>query len=95
MMNPAALAPAREPTIYFIGVTTGQSSILYVFPRWAAELNLGTCRIVGVDLPPHASAEEYRRVVAFIRADPLSRGALVTTHKIDQIGRPPPSFAPG
>ena len=77
------LAPAREPTIYFIGVTTGQSSILRIFPRWAAELKLGPCRIVGIDLPLHAPAEAYRRVVSFIKADPLSRGALVTTHKID------------
>lgn len=79
----APLFAAREPTIYFIGVTTGQSSILRIFPRWAAELKLGTCRIVGIDLPLHAPAEAYRRVVNFIKADPLSRGALVTTHKID------------
>jgi shikimate 5-dehydrogenase len=78
-----SLAPAIEPTIYFIGVTTGQSSILRVFPRWAEALGLGRCRIVGVDLPLHASADAYRSVVTFIRSDPLSRGALVTTHKID------------
>jgi shikimate 5-dehydrogenase len=82
-MTSPALAPATEPTICFIGVTTGQSSILRVFPRWAAELNLDPCRIVGVDLAPHAPTEDYRRVVGFIKADPLSRGALVTTHKID------------
>ena len=77
------LVAAHEPTIYFIGVTTGQSSILSVFPRWAAELKLGPSKIVGIDLPLHASQEAYRRVVSFIKADPLSRGALVTTHKID------------
>jgi shikimate 5-dehydrogenase len=38
---------------------------------------------VGIDLPVHAEADAYRRVVAFIKADPLSLGALVTTHKID------------
>ena len=78
-----ALSPTLEPTIYFIGVTTSQSSILRIFPRWAEELKLGPCRIVGIDLPLHASAAEYRRVVSFIKDDPLSRGALVTTHKID------------
>lgn len=77
------LEPARVPTLYFIGVTTGQSSILKVFPAWAAELGLGAAAIRGIDLPLHASPEAYREVVAFIRSDPLSLGALVTTHKID------------
>ena len=77
------LVPATVPTIYFIGVSTGRSSILSVFPRWAEALGIGASRIVGIDLPLHAPAEDYRRVVGFIKADPLSRGALVTTHKID------------
>jgi shikimate 5-dehydrogenase len=77
------LVPATAPTLYFIGVTTGRSSILSIFPRWAEALGIGEARISGVDLPLHAPAEAYRRVVAFIKADPLSRGALVTTHKID------------
>jgi shikimate 5-dehydrogenase len=81
-MSAPALAPATGPTLYFIGVTTGKSSILQVFPRWSEALGLGA-RIVGVDLPLHAPPEDYRRVVSFIKDDPLSRGALVTTHKID------------
>lgn len=81
-MSLPALRPATEPTLYFIGVTTGSSSILKVFPRWSEALGLGA-RIVGIDLPLHAPAEDYRRVVSFIKDDPLSRGALVTTHKID------------
>jgi shikimate 5-dehydrogenase len=76
-------APARVPTLYFIGVTTGKSSIQTVFPRWAAELGLGDVRLQGIDLPLHAPRESYRRVVEFIAGDPLSVGALVTTHKID------------
>jgi len=32
--------PATERTIYFIGTTTGQSSIMKVFPRWAEALKL-------------------------------------------------------
>ena len=74
---------ADVPTIYFIGVTTGKSSIRTVFPRWATELGLGDVRLYGIDLPLHAPAEDYRRVVDFIARDQLSRGALVTTHKID------------
>ncbi len=77
------LVPATIPTIYFIGVTTSRSSILTVFPRWAEALDIGPSRIVGIDLPLHAPAADYRRVVAFIKDDPLSLGALVTTHKID------------
>jgi shikimate 5-dehydrogenase len=75
--------PAARPTIYFIGVTTGQSSIMRVFPRWAEQLGLGDCAIAGIDLPLHADPRAYREVVSFIRRDPLSLGALVTTHKLD------------
>lgn len=73
---------ASRPTLYFVGVTTGSSSIMKVFPAWARELGLDA-DIKGIDLPIHAPAEEYRRVVQFMRDDPLSLGALVTTHKID------------
>lgn len=76
-------APATRPTLHFIGVTTGQSSIMTIFPRWAEALGLGDCAINGIDLPLHAPPEDYRRVVAFIADDPLSKGALVTAHKID------------
>jgi len=75
--------PAERPTMYFIGVTTGSSSIRTVFPRWVEALRLGDVPLVGIDLPPRAAAADYRRVVEFIAADPLSVGALVTTHKID------------
>ncbi|MCQ8242253.1 shikimate dehydrogenase family protein [Rhizosaccharibacter radicis] len=75
--------PARVPTLHFIGVSTRQSSIMQVFPRWADALGLGECAINGIDLPLHAPPDAYREVVAHIRRDPLSRGALVTAHKID------------
>lgn len=75
--------PATRPTLYFVGVTTGQSSIMRVFPRWAEHLGLGDCAIAGIDLPLHAEPSAYREVVTFIRRDPLSLGALVTTHKLD------------
>jgi shikimate 5-dehydrogenase len=78
----SSYAPATRPTLYFIGVTTGKSSILKVFPAWAAHLGLDA-EIKGIDFPLHADLEAYREAVKFIRADPLSLGALVTTHKID------------
>jgi shikimate 5-dehydrogenase len=83
MSGEPILAAAVEPTLYFIGVTTRKSSILPLFPKWAAALGIGRCRIAGIDLPLHAPEKSYRRVVSFIKSDPLSRGALVTTHKID------------
>jgi len=77
------LAPAKKPTLYFIGVTTGSSSIMTVFPRWAEYLGLGDVDITGIDLALHDDPARYREVVGFIKHDPLSRGALVTTHKLD------------
>ena len=74
---------AEKPTMYFIGVTTHQSSIMKVFPRWAEFLGLGDVVIRGMNFRWHDEPENYRKAVAFIRRDPLSLGALVTTHKID------------
>jgi shikimate 5-dehydrogenase len=53
-----------------------------VFPKWAVALGI-TAAIKGIDLPPHAPAEDYRTVIDFMKNDPLSLGALVTTHKLD------------
>ncbi len=82
-LTPTTLSAATMPTFYFIGVTTGSSSIRTVFPRWAEALGLGEVELVGIDIGIHAPAAEYRAVVSFLAADPLSLGALVTTHKID------------
>jgi shikimate 5-dehydrogenase len=76
------LQPARSPTFYFIGVTTGQSAIMKVFPKWAKILGIDA-EITGLDLPMHAPTPEYRNVAEFLKTDPLSLGALVTTHKLD------------
>jgi len=74
---------ATQPTMYFIGVTTGSSSIMKVFPEWAKTLGLKDTVMKGIDIAIHAEPEVYRKVVQFLKDDPLSRGALVTTHKID------------
>jgi shikimate 5-dehydrogenase len=79
------LRTAARPTMHFIGVTTGASSILRVFPRWARALGLGDCELNGIDLPPRAPAEDFRAIVRFLKDDPLSVGALVTTHKLDVV----------
>lgn len=67
----------------FIGVTTGQSSIMRIFPRWAEELGIGGTPIHGCDLPLGADPADYRAVAARLRDDPAQAGALVTTHKVD------------
>jgi shikimate 5-dehydrogenase len=74
--------PCSVPTFYFIGVTTGQSSIMKVFPMWIEVLGL-EAQIVGIDVPLHAPAETYRAIVQHIKDDPLCVGGLVTAHKID------------
>ena len=82
-MNASELKPAQRPTFYFVGVTTGKSSINTVFPAWARHLGLGECPIQGIDCKWHDDPEVYRCVVSFIKEDPHSLGGLVTTHKID------------
>lgn len=77
------LEPAARPMFYFVGVTTGRSSIRTVFPEWARQLGIEDVELVGIDLPPHAPPEQYRLVVQFLKDDELSLGGLVTTHKID------------
>jgi shikimate 5-dehydrogenase len=75
--------PARRPTMYFIGVSTAQSSIMKVFPRWAEFLGIAEADLKGIDFPLNAEPGAYRAAVEFIKEDPLSRGALVTTHKLN------------
>ena len=77
------LEAATQPTMYFIGVTTGKSSIMKIFPKWAKALGLKNTVLKGIDIAIHEKREVYREVVDFIKRDPLSMGALVTTHKID------------
>lgn len=71
------------PTFYFLGVTTGSSSINKVFPLWMDVLGQPEVILEGVDHPIHDEPENYRQSVAQIKYDPLSLGALVTTHKMD------------
>jgi shikimate 5-dehydrogenase len=81
--QPIWLEPATKRTMHFIGVHTKSSMIMKVFPRWAEALDLGDCVLSGIDLALHDEPERYRQVVKFVKEDPLTVGALVTTHKID------------
>jgi shikimate dehydrogenase len=81
--NTYSIATKSEPTFYFVGVTTGKSSIMKVFPLWMDVLGRPDIVLEGIDCKIHDEPEVYRQVVAQIKYDPLSVGALVTTHKID------------
>lgn len=72
-----------RPTFYFIGVTTGQSSINSIFPLWMQALGRPEIALEGIDHPLHDAPENYRQTVAQIKYDPNSIGGLVTTHKLD------------
>lgn len=69
--------------MYFVGVTTGKSSINDIFPLWMKVLGRPDVVLKGWDFKIHDEPEAYRGAVAQMKHDPLSLGALVTTHKID------------
>lgn len=73
-----------DSKLIFIGVSTGGSSIMRIFPKWSEILGLN-CEIVGIDLPLRAPTTRYRRVLQDIIADPTVKGALITAHKIDML----------
>jgi shikimate dehydrogenase len=68
-------------TLLFIGVDTGGSSIMKLFPRWAELLRLDA-GIEGWDIPLGAEPAVYREAVRLVAADRRIAGALVTSHKI-------------
>jgi shikimate 5-dehydrogenase len=82
VQTPDTLVPADRPTLYFLGVSTGSSSIQRVFPAWAAELGLGDAVLRGIDMPVGAPAEHSRRIVEFLQSDDLGVGMQITSHKI-------------
>lgn len=67
--------------MYFIGVSTTDSSIIDLFPRWADTLEL-RAEITGVDLPVGAGQDQVRDVITRLSEDSTARGALITTHKV-------------
>lgn len=79
MSPPTQAGPG--PHLRFVGVSTGSSSIMAVFPRWAEALGL-EATLRGVDLPLDAGPGDYRAALTDMRDDPDCLGALVTTHKI-------------
>ena len=66
-----------------MGVTTGRSTALRMWPQWMAALGRPEVQIQGVDFRLHDEPARYGRLVQHVKDDPLALGALVTTHKID------------
>jgi len=64
-------------------VTTGRSSINKVFPLWMELMGKSEVILEGIDHVLHDEPENYRKTIAQIKYDPLSLGALVTSHKMN------------
>jgi shikimate dehydrogenase len=67
---------------YFIGVTTGSSSMMRIFPQWMNLVGIDS-QIVGIDVPLESPPQVYRDIVQRIKSDPDVVGGLVTSHKIN------------
>ncbi len=82
-MKSYKIVEKEVPTFYFVGVTTGKSSINKVFPLWMDVLGRPDVILEGIDHKIHDDPEAYRVTVAQMKFDPNSLGGLVTTHKLD------------
>jgi shikimate 5-dehydrogenase len=69
--------------MYFLGVTTGQSAIHKIFPRWTALAGIDRAGLKGIDIPVDAPPAQYRSAVEAVLKDGEAEGALVTTHKVN------------
>ncbi len=83
MMSQYEIVNKEQPTFYFVGVTTGKSSINQLFPLWMEIFGRPEVKLEGVDCKIHDDPEVYRRIVAQVKNDPNSIGGLITTHKMD------------
>ena len=68
-------------SIGFIGVSTANSSIMKVFPKWSEALGLDA-EIFGIDVPINPSYQQIKDALLALRDKQDCQGALVTTHKI-------------
>ena len=74
--------PIPMRRMYFIGVSTAQSSIQRIFPEWKRLAGIGDAVLTGLDIALDAPPDRFREAVEAVRGDPESWGALVTSHKI-------------
>lgn len=73
---------ASPQLMLFFGVRTAGSLSMRLFPYWVAAMG-ADAMLEGVDLPLRASDECYRQAVLRLKEDRMTRGALVTSHKIN------------
>lgn len=71
-------------TVWFVGVSTGSSSIHEALPLWSPLLGEGRhrLRVWGRDLPIGAPAAAFRALLDELAREPDACGAVVTTHKV-------------
>ena len=62
---------------WFIGVTTGQSMIMRLFPIWAEVLGIQETRMHGVDLPPGVEGVKVRET-CLLYTSPSPRDGLLS-----------------
>ena len=67
--------------MYFIGVSTQNSIINNIFPKWMEVLGYNI-QLCGINIPLNASANIYQECAEKIKSSDNILGALVTTHKI-------------
>jgi shikimate 5-dehydrogenase len=67
---------------YFVGVSTGASSIRRIFPHLVRLAGVPDATLEGTDIPVGAPPQVYRDAALRMKQDPDCRGALVTTHKV-------------
>lgn len=65
---------------FFLGVSTGQSSVHAFFERWCQAIDV-KARMLGVDIPIGAPKETYERFFQDYMGSPQIIGGLVTSHK--------------
>jgi shikimate 5-dehydrogenase len=72
---------AERPTIYVVGTPEDDSLITSLFPRWAQLLQLCETQVRKLDCDLYAQPAVYQNFLRFLKADPLSLGALLTSSK--------------
>lgn len=70
-----------KPTMFFIGVSTHNSTVGDVFYDWIRILKKDA-ELIGFNLNVDCDFSYYTKIVNFIKSNPLVLGALVTTHKV-------------
>lgn len=71
----------NKPTMFFIGVTTHNSFVNKVFNDWIRIINKDA-ELIGINLDIDCAANDYSKIVTFLKSEPLALGSLVTTHKV-------------